>query len=86
MSFCGKGPSPTARGVGTGHGSNHCISSQSCLQGLRFKPLIQNLAQDKKGVPSSGAAAPSQAGSKADGGSTMLLPALTLEMGAVSTS
>lgn len=30
----GKGPSPAAGGVWAGHGSNHRISSQSCLQGF----------------------------------------------------
>lgn len=34
MSPRDKGPSPTSGGAWAGHGSNHCISSQSCLQGF----------------------------------------------------
>lgn len=84
-----KEPSPAAGGVGAGHGSNHRVSSQSCLQGLRLKPLIQDLAQEKRRAPGLGwgaATAPSQAGREEAGGSMLLLLALTLEMGAVSTS
>lgn len=50
----GGGPSPTARGVGAGHGSNHRVSSQSCFQRLRLKPLIQDLVREKRRAPGLG--------------------------------
>lgn len=58
----GKGPSPTAGGVWAGHGSNHCISGQSCLQGLRLKPVIQDLAQEKDSMPGFGGELPQHPG------------------------
>lgn len=50
----GTGPSPAAGAVGAAHGSNHRVGSQGCLQGLRLKPVIQDLAQETRREPGSG--------------------------------